>query len=363
MATFTAIVTRLLRHAFTGKKHNEKQGVTIRPAFCVLEDKNMMKFNLAVIDTALNIDAIPESIRNKIVIKDYFGRDTKATHSAMVINILLKYINSDLIEKIYLYNIFTKEHQGSGLAAFNALEDILKNNDVDIIIMSVTLANKERYEQTKDICKRLALSGVTIIAADSNRPSEGLCYPFSFDCVYGISQGAFTEKPYFCVNDMGTKHISGDAEAEFINCGNIGPCLFGGTSKAVPKFASAIINAFADENDNSCDKIEEWIKKSALSEEDNIIRQIRENALSCEFSQEILDELYGYISECPTDISCFGEISPTFELCELGSCELYKFITFMLNKFRISATPEDMRYTDFATIGSFCAYIGEKIHK
>ena len=321
----------------------------------------MKKFKIAVIDTALNAESLPENIKDKLEIKNYFEYDNKTMHSSMVINTLLKYTDAALIEKIYLYNIFTGEKKGSGVAAVSALEDIIQKNDVNFLLMSVTLTNKERYEQTKKLCQRIYSSGITIIAADSNRPTEDICYPFSFDCVYGISQGAFSEKPFFCIDDAGTKHISGDASPEFICCGENNYCLFGGTSKAVPKFLAVLINAFAEENDTSCERIAEWIKDNALSEMDNTIRQIKENSFTPIYKKEVYDTLCSHISDYPTDLSKYGKLTPSFVLTQLDSNELYAFLVYILKKFSINTRPDDMRYTDFSSAGSLCAYIGGQI--
>ena len=217
----------------------------------------MRKFKIAVIDTALNIENLLGNMQGKIEIKDYFNHDNKSLHSTLVINTLVKYTGSSLIEKIYLYNVFGRENKGSGIATISALEDIIIKNEVDFLIMAMTLTNKERYEYIENLCKRITSSGITMIAADSNRFTEEKRYPFSFDCVYGISQGAFVKKPFFCVDDMETKHISGDAAPEFICYGKNNYCLFGGTSKAVPKFLASIINAFSEKNDIGCERIKE----------------------------------------------------------------------------------------------------------
>lgn len=320
----------------------------------------MKSFKIAVIDTALDIEKIPENIKSKIEINDYFEHDSKAIHSLMVINTLLKYTDPTLIEKIYLYNIFPKDSKGSGSAAVLALEDIIQKKDVDVIIMSVTLTSMKRYEQIEKLCKRITSSGIMIIAADSNKFTEEKCYPFSFEHVYGISQGAFSVQPFFCVENMETKHIMGDAEPEFICCGENMYNLFGGTSKAVPKFLAAIINAFADENDITSEKIEKWIKKNSLSAEDNTICQIKNASDPLEYNNAVYNTLCSYINECPIDLGKYGRLSPSFDLGQLVSSDLYMFLFYILERFGIYIRPDDMKYTDFSSIGNLCIYIGER---
>lgn len=321
----------------------------------------MRKFKIAVIDTALNTENLLENMHSKIEIKDYFYHDSKPLHSTLVINTLIKYMDSNLIEKIFLYNVFCGENKGSGIATILALEDIIIKSDVDFMIMAITLNNKERYEYIENLCKKITSLGITIIAADSNRFTEKKCYPFSFDCVYGISQGAFVKKPFFCVDDMKIKHILGDAAPEFICYGKNNYCLFGGTSKAVPKFLASIINAFSGKNDIGSKKIKEWVKANSLSSEDNTIRQIKENNYHVVYQQEIYDILCKYISECPIDMSKHGELTPSFHMGQLGSHDLALFLIYILKKFNIDTRLEDMRYTDFASLGNLCAYIGGQI--
>lgn len=321
----------------------------------------MEKFKIAVIDTALDIDTLSENMRDKIVIKDYFEPDNKAMHSSMVINTLLKYTDADLIEKIYLYNVFVEENKGSGLATISALEDVIQKNEVDFLIMSMTLNNIDRYEYTENLCQIITALGITVIAADSNRIAKDKYYPFSFECVYGISQGAFVDKPFFSVYDIETKHILGDAAPEFIYCGEKKYCLFGGTSKATPKFLAVILNAFSEKNDRSSKKIREWVKTNSLSADVNIIHKIKENFSNTVYCKKVYDTLYRYISVCPIDIRKYGELTPSFYLGQLESNDLAVFLVYILKKFNIDKRPEDMRFIDFSSLGNFCAYIGRQI--
>jgi acyl carrier protein len=203
--------------------------------------------------------------------------------------------------------------------------------------------------------------GITIIAADSNKFIENKCYPFSFDCVYGVSQGMFSKNPFFYTVDIEKKHIIGDATPEFVCCGSNNYCLFSGTSKAVPKFLAAIINVFSKEKEISCEKIEEWVRNNSLSAEDNTILCLKGNYSVPFYRIEIYDTLCSYIDECSVDIRKYGEIAPSFNLENLGSHDLAVFIVYIMEKFNIKSKLDDIRYTDFATLGSLCAYIGGQL--
>lgn len=321
----------------------------------------MKKFKIAVIDTALSVENLPENILGKVETKNYFEFDNKAMHSSMVINTIIKYTDADLIEKIYLYNVFNKEHRGSGLKVISALEDIIQKNDTDFLIMSITLTNEDRYDYIESLCKRITASETIIIASDSNKLTKDVCYPFSFDCVYGISQGAFSKNPFFCVKDIERKHIIGDAAPEFIWCGKNNYCLFGGTSKAVPKFLASIINAFSNKRDISCEKIEEWVKNDSLSLEDNTIFQLKDVSSVPVYSKEIYDSICRYIREFSIDISKYGDITPLFNLVHLENNELSMFLRYILKKFGINTSLDNMRYSDFASLGKLCVYIGRQM--
>ena len=321
----------------------------------------MKKFKIAIIDTALNIEGLPKNLQNKVELKNYFNCNNTSLHSSMVINTLLKYTDANLIEKIYLYNVFGKENKGSGIAVISALENIIIKNDVDFLIMSMTLTNKDRYEYIEKLCNKMTSLGITIISADSNHFIENKCYPFSFDCVYGVSQGMFSKTPFFYTVDIEKKHIIGDATPEFICCGNNNYYLFGGTSKAVPKFLATIINDFSEEKEISCEKIEEWVRNNSLSAEDNTILCLKENYSVPFYSTEIYGTLCSYISECSVDIRKYGEIVPSFHLAKLGSHDLVVFIVYIMERFNIKSRLDNMRYTDFATLGSLCAYIGGQL--
>ncbi len=338
-----------------------RQGVEILPVFYRLKYLNMKKLKIAVIDTALNIESLPKKIQNKVELKNYFNCNNTALHSSMVINTLLKYTDANLIEKIYLYNIFGKDNKGSGIAVISALESIIIKNDIDFLIMSMTLTNKDRYKYIEKLCNKITSLGITIIAADSNKFTENKCYPFSFDCVYGVSQGMFSENPFFYTVDIKKKHIIGDATPEFVYCGNNTYFLFGGTSKAVPKFLAAIINDFSKEEEINCEKIEEWVKNNSLSAEDNTILCLKENYSVPSYSTEIYDTLCRYIDECSIDIRKYGEISPSFHLEKLESHDLVVFIVYIMERFNIKSSLDDIRYTDFVNLGSLCAYIGGQL--
>lgn len=294
---------------------------------------------------------------DKIEIKDYFAHENKSLHTAMVINTLIKYTDINLIEKIYLYNIFSRDNKGSGKAAILALQEIVEVKNVDFLIMSITLTNELRYEQAKNLCKRITALGTTIIAADSNRVIKEKCYPFSFECVYGISQGAFWKKPFFSVDNLEQRHILGDASPEFICFGKDNYQLFGGTSKAVPKFLSSILNSFPEWKNLGCKGIEEWVKNSSLLKEDNAISEVKDSSLICTYSKATYETLYKYICECPIDIRKYGIITPSFQMGQLGSYNLASVLIYVLNKFNINAKLEDMVYSEFSSLGNLCSYI------
>lgn len=321
----------------------------------------MNKFKIAVIDTALDIDKLLDDIRGKVEIIDYFERDTNAVHSALVINTLLKYTDASFIEKIYLYNVFNKENRGSGISTVNALEDILQKNDVDFLLMSITLSNEERYKYCESLCEKIVSAGTTIVASDSNRFMESRCYPFSFECVYGVSRGEFLESPFFCVDDIKKKHIFGDSVAEFVHYGENDYMLFGGNSKAVPKFLAEIINAMSKKSHFNRENVEAWIIEKSLPEDKNLLCKRNRPIYLSDDRIRIYDKICNYIREYPIGMNEYGSISPSFELIQLGSCDLVRFLVFVLERFDISTRLDLMTYTDFETLGDFCNYIGRQI--
>ncbi len=52
---------------------------------------------------------------------------------------------------------------------------------------------------------------------------------------------------------------------------------------------------------------------------------------------------------------------PSFHLEKLGRHDLAVFIIYIMERFNIKSRLDDIRYTDFATLGSLCAYIGGQL--
>lgn len=319
----------------------------------------MRNFRIAVIDTALNIDFLIEDVQDKIEVIDFFDCEQKDIHSSMVINTLLKYTNR--IEKVYLYNVFNNENKGSGIAVISALKDIILKNDIDFLVMAMTLSNAERYDYIENLCKRITSLGIMIFAADSNIASEDIYYPFSFDCVYGISQASFFKEPYYCIKNILKKHILGDATPEFISCRNNNYILFGGTSKAVPKFLAFIINSFSSKKVVKNENIVELIEKSSLSEEDNCIDKLKGHIFEDTDNRSVYDDLCEFITEMPLDLREYGAITPSFRLEKLRSYNLVVFLNYIFERFSLKVKLENLKYNDFITLSDLCCYIERQL--
>lgn len=310
-----------------------------------------MKYNIAIIDSSIDYTLISEKNRDKIVTINMIEPEGNMSHAAYVIDTLFKYSNN--INKIYLYDVFGDNPRASGKAVINALERISEQNDVRLVLVCLTLANRERFEKTKEICSLLAEQNKIIIASYANRGKDDENhYPACFDSTIGVYQGAYENEPFFG-HISGKSDLPGDASPEFIKTGENQYAIFGGTSKAVPKLAAYIINMF-DEEDINIDKVLECLAQKCNDENENILELLKGNggvsveSENKELNRELFQKYrkYNNIDENCDDAS----------IMQLGN-DAGKYVSEVLTEYKKETTPDMLVCRNFFTVKSLGKFI------
>ena len=184
-----------------------------------------------------------------------------------------------------------------------------------------------------------------------------LCnYPFSFNCVFGIRSASFFKEPYYSIKNIQKKHISGDATPEFILCGNNKYVLFGRTSKAAPKLLGIIIELYPF--DSQKEGIADWLKNNTLTEEENCINIFTEDAVT---DNDIYCKLCSLIKHLSFDFINSENLSASYRLDRLGSDNLVVLLNSVFEGLGLEEKPENLKYTDFFTMGNLCDYIERRL--
>lgn len=310
-----------------------------------------MKYNIAIIDSSIDYSLISEKSRDKIVTYNMVEPEGNMSHAAYVIDTLFKYSNN--INKIYLYDVFGDNPRASGRAVINSLEKIATQDDVRLILVCLTLANKERFEETKEICNLLAAQNKVIIASYANRGTDtDNHYPACFECTIGVYQGAYEKEPFFGkISDK--SDLPGDASPEFIKTGENQYAIFGGTSKAVPKLAAYIINMFEEDNIN-IDKVLEYLARKSNDEDDNILELLKSN---CEGS--VKNENKALNRELFQKYKKYNDISDECDdasIMQLGN-NAGEYVSEVLNEYKSDMTPDMLMCRDFYTVKSLSKFV------
>lgn len=155
----------------------------------------MSKVNVVLIDSGVNT-ALPlfaDDCVQGFTFCDY-GRildsfEDMTGHGSAIYNIIRKNHEIANIINVKLENI---EEGLEEDCLINVLHYLYDNVEMDIINMSIGIAELYRYRDLYEICRLLDEKGVVLIASFDNTGS--MTYPAAFDCVIGVSSGSHNLK-------------------------------------------------------------------------------------------------------------------------------------------------------------------------
>lgn len=321
---------------------------------------------IGIIDNGINKDIIMDNVK----INSYNDftpfeenrrekeRTNKGTHSTLVMHTIEKYSNE--MQEYYLYNIMNSENNGSIISVMKAMNDILYNDEIKIIVLSLTVSNKNYLDKLQGICSELVKKNKIIVASESNY-GKLISYPAGLKDVIGVGKGAFIDGNQYIYNKFNEIQAKDDILSEFIPVRDGRYRLFGGTSKANPKFIRHIIQGISIGADNFS-LLEEYLDNNSSYENSNKIDIMWDNDDGKIVDKNIVNKVIKemkksdcfFIEDMTKDNFRFNDI-----IIEVSNLDLVFFN--ILNEFGIDISLDRIPSYCLQSINSFANFIGRKI--
>ncbi|MCI8364735.1 MAG: S8/S53 family peptidase [Eubacterium sp.] len=280
------------------------------------------------------------------------NRDDNISHGERVVRTFYKYNKSNVtIQIICVRSMGLKE-------CFQCLLGM----NIDMILLCFTIKDKSIYNQITEWIDLLVSKGAIIICSCSNNiKGEDFGFPANHPAVLGVIQGVFLVADHFYFDSKGYDKylIYADAAPEFIKVSANRYCIFGGTSKAVPKFAAGFVNAL-ERGKVDKSNIVDYLSEYSCIKDDVLFKQCKTGKLwdvqktEVNTLMKIVNVLDKYLTE-PIDTVIFRDVSindiwVTEEIFAEILIDLFKL-------FDLQVKIEDLHFCEFMSVHSLARFI------
>lgn len=281
----------------------------------------------------------------KIFEAEYFT----GIHAFKVLSIMEKYKNN-IKYRYHNYNIVNESGRSSSLALLRALEYLLEQSVIDIIIACLSYDSMVYHNEIQKCCSRLREKGKIIFIAenyDNDSVSNHL------EDVIMVKKGMYKTPKEYGIELCDEKKIYGNILPEFAFIENGRYALFGGTSMAAAKIAAMLSPLYLQGD------LQRIIHSSSLNEIENISSRKRPSEKWIEQVWKMLVVILKEMHEpyrVKTELDC-----STIEL--LNHKETYDILIGGLSRWCMEWKLEKINYYDFGTVYSIAGWFEENERK
>lgn len=283
------------------------------------------------------------------------NRDDNISHGERVVRTFYKYNKSNVT--IHIISV----------RAMGIIESFqcLLNMNFDMLLLCFTIKDKSIYNQIAEwIDLFVSKRAIVICSCSNNTKGEGFGFPANHPAVLGVAQGAFlaADQFYFDNNDKDSKgkcYIHADASPEFIKILENQYCIFGGTSKAVPKFAVGLVNALelgkADKRN-----IADYLRNYSSFKDDILFKQCKEGKIwdvektEVKTLMKIVNVLNEYLTE-PINAIEFKDVS--INDIWIAEDNFAEILINLFERFDLQVQIEDLHFCEFMSVHSLARFI------
>lgn len=322
-------------------------------------DRNKEWYDVAIIDSGIGeysryykdyyagqINLIfDERGAGKIFAGEYFT----GMHAFKVLSIMEKYKNN-IKYKYHNYNIVNESGRSSSLALLRALEYLLEQGEIDIVVACLSYDSMVYHNEIQKCCSRLREKGKIIFIAenyDNDSVSNHL------EDVIMVKKGMYKTPEEYGIELCDEKKIYGNILPEFAFIENGRYALFGGTSMAAAKIAAMLSPLYLQGD------LQRIIHSSSLNEIKNISSRKRPSEKWIEQVWKMLVVILKEMDEqyrVKTELDC-----STIEL--LNHKEKYDILIGGLSRWCTEWKLEKINYYDFGTVYSIAGWFEENERK
>lgn len=168
----------------------------------------------------------------KILEAEYFT----GIHAFKVLAVMEKYKNN-IKYKYHNYNIVDGYGRSSSLALLRALEYLLEQDEIDIVVACLSYGSIIYHNEIQKCCSRLREKGKIIFIAE-NYDDDFISN--HLEDVIMVKKGMYKTPEEYGIESCDEQKIYGNILPEFVSMANGRYALFGGTSMATAKVASML---------------------------------------------------------------------------------------------------------------------------
>lgn len=317
--------------------------------------------NIGIIDSGVLMEYINgkvdivENLDFSDSMKIETSRFNGTMHGTLVLNTIEKY--SLKKNKYYICNITGNNTGGTAGAVLRSLKYLKSKRELQVIIMSLCI--KKQNKEINRILHQLKKQGVIIFAAQENMGMSG--FPASDYSVIGVGKETYSFDSSFTYYKKALIQVKTNAHPEFVMMGQNNYQMFFGTSKAVPLFATMVMNQLNEEHWNSREII------TFIQNNKRTHAQLRKQYYHVQKKRNKNEEMYWWvwkyinsfrysrnqekiaIKQPDYDLPIWSIVSQISDVLEL--------IEYISKKAKIQIEYEKLLFKDFCTIGALVEYI------
>lgn len=317
--------------------------------------------NIGIIDSGVLMEYINgkvdivENLDFSDSMKIETSRFNGTMHGTLVLNTIEKY--SLKKNKYYICNITGNNIGGTAGAVLRSLKYLQSKRELQVIIMSLCI--KKQNREINRILHQLKKQGVIIFAAQENMGMSG--FPASDYSVIGVGKETYSFDSSFTYYKKALIQVKTNAHPEFVMMGQNNYQMFFGTSKAVPLFATMVMNQLNEEHWNSREII------TFIQNNKRTHAQLRKQYYHVQKKRKKNEEMYWWvwkyinsfrysrnqekiaIKQPDYDLPIWSIVSQISDVLEL--------IEYISKKAKIQIEYEKLLFKDFCTIGALVEYI------
>jgi hypothetical protein len=317
--------------------------------------------NIGIIDSGVLMEYINgkvdivENLDFSDSMKIETSRFNGTMHGTLVLNTIEKY--SLKKNKYYICNIIGNNTGGTAGAVLRSLKYLQSKRELQVIIMSLCI--KKQNREINRILHQLKKQGVIIFAAQENMGMSG--FPASDYSVIGVGKETYSFDSSFTYYKKALIQVKTNAHPEFVMMGQNNYQMFFGTSKAVPLFATMVMNQLNEEHWNSGEII------TFIQNNKRTHAQLRKQYYHVQKKRNKNEEMYWWvwkyinsfrysrnqekiaIKQPDYDLPIWSIVSQISDVLEL--------IEYISKKAKIQIEYEKLLFKDFCTIGALVEYI------
>lgn len=270
-------------------------------------------------------------------------------HVLKVLNTMEKYRKNNRY-RYHNFNIVNKNGKSSSFALLKALEYLLEQDEIDIVMACLSYDNTDYHYEIQKCCSRLREKGKIIFMAENYRYDSISNY---LNDVIMVKGGMYKTSEEYGINLCNENQICGNILPEFIPMKNQRYALFGGTSMATAKIASMLSLCYLQGD------IQKIYNSGSLNE----IKDLNSiNYPSKKWVEQVWEMIVVILREIgePCRLEDRSNCS-TMEL--IKHKEKYDLLIGGLNRWCVEWKLEKINYYDFGTIYSIARWFEESEKK